>query len=80
MGRKQAAAAAKAAPEVAVLTQLPLDDPPAASARIRAFAGVGATRLVHAWRYADAGELARAAESLGSLGSLTIGARKPEIA
>jgi hypothetical protein len=44
-----------------------VDDLPAAAARVRAFAKVGATRLVHAARYADAGEFARAAESLGSL-------------
>jgi len=65
--QEQAAGAGKPVPEVAVLTQLPLDDLSAAATRVRAFAKVGATRLVHAWRYTDAGEFARAAESLGSL-------------
>jgi hypothetical protein len=63
--RTQAAAAGRPAPEVAVLTELPLADPEATAARLRAFAAVGATRVGHGWRYADALEFTRAAESLG---------------
>ena len=60
--RARAAAAGRPSPEVVVLTGLPLDDPPAASARARGFAAAGATRLVHAPRYADAAAFARAAD------------------
>lgn len=62
--RAQAATAGKPPPEVAVLTELPLADPEATAARLRAFAAVGATRVGHGWRYADAGEFTRAAEAL----------------
>jgi probable F420-dependent oxidoreductase len=64
--RARAAAAGKRAPEVVVLTTLALDDPPRAAAQARALAAVGATRLVHAWRYPDAAEFARAAETLAT--------------
>ena len=57
-------AAGRGAPEVAVLTELPLADPLAAAARLDALAAVGATRVVHVSRYADAAELARSAEAL----------------
>lgn len=53
-------------PEVIVLTTLALDDPPRAAAQARALAAVGATRLVHAWRYPDAAAFARAAETLAT--------------
>jgi hypothetical protein len=58
------AAAGNLAPEVVVLTALPLADPAAAAARARAFADVGATRLVHAARYEDADAFRRAADVL----------------
>lgn len=57
-------AAGKPAPEVAVLTELPLADTAAAAARLDALAAVGATRVVHVWRYADAADFARGAEAL----------------
>ncbi len=60
-------AAGKSEPDVAVLTELPLDDRAAARDRVQAFEAVGATRVTHAWRYADAAAFARAAESLASV-------------
>jgi probable F420-dependent oxidoreductase len=62
--RASAAEGGKPAPEVVVLTSLPLDDPPRAIERVRDFAAVGATRVVHAWRYPDAAAFARAAETI----------------
>jgi len=62
--RRTAAAAGKPPPEVVCLTSLPLADPPRAGAQVRALAEAGVTRVVHAWRYADAAEFARAAERL----------------
>ena len=64
--RAQARADGKPEPEVVVLTELPLDDRAAATARIRAFADIGATRVGHSSRYADAAELARAADALAA--------------
>ncbi len=64
--RRAFAAAEKPAPEVVVLTSLPLDDPSAAAARARAFADVGATRLVHSSRYGDAAAFARDAEIIAT--------------
>jgi probable F420-dependent oxidoreductase len=40
-------------PEVAVLTSLPLADPPRAADVLRAYGAAGAARVVHASRYAD---------------------------
>ena len=54
----------KPAPEVAVLTRLPLADPTRAADLARAFRAAGATSLVHGSRYADAAEFARDAEAL----------------
>ena len=65
--RAEMRAAGKPDPEVAVLTELPLDDAGAAAGLLTAFAGVGATRVAHAWRYADASAFARAAEVLRAL-------------
>jgi probable F420-dependent oxidoreductase len=62
--RKAAAAAGKPNPEVALITSLPLIDPPHAAAAARDLAGAGVTRVIHAWRYADTAEFARAAEAL----------------
>lgn len=62
--RAQMAAAGKPPPEVALVTRLPLDDPPRAADAVRAFADVGVTRVVHGFRYADAAEFARAAEAM----------------
>ncbi len=44
---------------------------------MHAFPEIGATRLVHAWRYAEVGEFARVPESLSDL---IPAAREPEIA
>jgi len=52
--------------EVVVLTGLPLGDPAAAVARARAYAEVGATRLVHAARYEDADGFRRAVDVLAT--------------
>jgi probable F420-dependent oxidoreductase len=65
--RERSAAAGNPAPEIAVLTELPLDDPSATEARVQAFAAIGATRLAHAWRYPDVAAFARAAETLARL-------------
>jgi probable F420-dependent oxidoreductase len=58
------AAAGKSAPEVAVMTRLPLEDPGRAAELARAYREAGATRLVHGSRYADASEFARQVEAL----------------
>jgi probable F420-dependent oxidoreductase len=65
--RRAMDAAGKAAPEIVAMTSLALDDPARATAQLQALADVGATRVVHAWRYADAAEFARAADSLRRL-------------
>jgi probable F420-dependent oxidoreductase len=57
-------AAGKPAPEVAVMTRLPLEDPGRAADLAHAYREVGATRLVHGSRYADAAEFSRHVESL----------------
>jgi probable F420-dependent oxidoreductase len=62
--RELASAAGKPPPEVVALTALALDDPARAAAQVRAFADVGATRVVHGWRYPDAAAFARAADIL----------------
>jgi probable F420-dependent oxidoreductase len=62
--RELMAAAGKPAPDVVVLTGLPLDDPAAAAERTRAFAAAGATHLVHAARYENADAFRQAADVL----------------
>ncbi len=52
--RARAVATGRAAPEVAVLTRLPLDDPGAARDLLARYAEAGATRVIHGERYADA--------------------------
>jgi probable F420-dependent oxidoreductase len=51
--RAQAASAGQPPPEVAVLTTLPLDDAARARDALAAHRDVGATRVIHAERYAD---------------------------
>jgi probable F420-dependent oxidoreductase len=63
----QMAAAGRGPAEVAVLTTLPLDDVARAADRLRGFADVGATRVIHAWRYADESEFARVAETMSKI-------------
>jgi hypothetical protein len=65
--RARFAAAGKPAPEVAVMTRLPLEDPARAAGIARAYAAAGATRLVHGNRYADAAEFRAQAETLAGL-------------
>ena len=58
--------AGRPAPETVVMTGLPLDDPPAAAARARAFAAAGVTGLVSGvGRYPDAAAFRKTAEALG---------------
>jgi probable F420-dependent oxidoreductase len=59
-------AASKPAPELAVMTRLPLEDGERAADLARAYRELGATRLVHANRYSDASEFARAADAIAS--------------
>ncbi|HTO07985.1 MAG TPA: TIGR03619 family F420-dependent LLM class oxidoreductase [Myxococcota bacterium] len=59
-------AAGKPAPELAVMTRLPLEEPARAADLAHAYAELGATRLVHASRYADAAEFARSAQAIAS--------------
>lgn len=65
--RDAMAAAGKPAPEVVLLTRLPLDDRAQATARAQAFAAIGVTRIVHGWRYADDAEFRRACDALAGL-------------
>jgi probable F420-dependent oxidoreductase len=52
--RERAAAAGLPAPEVAVLTAVPVDDIAAARELLALYAEAGATRVIHGARYADA--------------------------
>jgi probable F420-dependent oxidoreductase len=56
--REQAAAAGVPPPEIAVMTILPIADPPAARDLLARFADAGATRVIHGSRYADGPEFA----------------------
>lgn len=62
--REQAVAAGLAAPEVAVLTMLPVDDPTAVRALVSAYADAGATRLIHGGPYDDFDGFRRAVDGL----------------
>ena len=53
------AQAGKPAPEIAVMTRLPLEDPARAAELVKEFGEAGATSLVHGSRYADAPEFGR---------------------
>ena len=57
-----------------VATALALDDPPRAAEQVRALSDIGATRIVHGWRYADAAAFARAAEVLAGRVRSALGA------
>lgn len=63
-----AAAAGRPAPEVAVMTSLPVDDAPAAADRLAALHELGVRRVAHAQRYDGVAELAEAAEALARAG------------
>jgi probable F420-dependent oxidoreductase len=62
--RQEMAAAGKPTAEVVVITSLALDDSAQAADQIQQLAEIGATRVVHAWRYPDAVAFARAADRL----------------
>ncbi len=62
--RRLAEEAGRDAPEVVVLTMLPLHEPQRAAELALAFAEVGVTRLIHAPRYKDGSEFRRSAEAL----------------
>jgi probable F420-dependent oxidoreductase len=62
--RRDMAAAGKPRAEAVVMTSLPLDDGARAAEQIQQLAEIGATRVVHAFRYPDAAAFARAAEAL----------------
>jgi probable F420-dependent oxidoreductase len=57
-------AAGKPSPEVVAMTSLSLDDAAKSAEQLHRLADIGATRVVHAWRYADAADFARGAEAL----------------
>jgi probable F420-dependent oxidoreductase len=65
--RSAAARAGLPAPEIAVLTRLPLDDRAAGRDRVARYAAAGATRVIHGARYADAGEFVAILERLAAL-------------
>jgi len=65
--RAQAAARGLPAPEVAVLTRLPLDDTSAARDLLAGYRDAGATRVAHGERYADAGAFQGMVERLARL-------------
>jgi len=62
--RELFAAAGKPAPEVSIMTRLPLDDSARAADLVLSYAELGANRVVHSNRYADAAEFARAADAI----------------
>ncbi len=62
--RRLAEEAGRDAPEVVVLTMLPLHEPQRAAELALGFAEVGVTRLIHAPRYKDGSEFRRSAEAL----------------
>jgi len=62
--RKAMAAAGKPAPEIVLMTALPLDDTQRTAEQLQQLAQLGATRVVHGGRYPDAGAFARAAATL----------------
>lgn len=65
--RELAAAEGKPAPEVVVMSGLPLEDPPRARDMALALCHAGATRLAIGSRYADATQFQRNAEQLSAL-------------
>ena len=56
----------KPEPELSIMTRLPLEDPGRAADFARGYAELGASRVVHSNRYADAAEFARVAEAIAS--------------
>jgi probable F420-dependent oxidoreductase len=64
--RAAAAQAGKPAPEIAVLTRLPTQDAGRLREVLQRYAALGATRVIHGWRYADAREFTAAADALAA--------------
>ena len=62
--RAEAAAAGLPAPEIAVLTALPLADVSAARTQVAAYRDAGATRLIHGGRYEDVGAFRRTLDEI----------------
>jgi probable F420-dependent oxidoreductase len=62
--REGMAAAGKPAPEVVLLQPLPVEDDDRLANRLSELAALGVTRVIHAWRYRDAEEVARVAARL----------------
>ncbi|HYZ25692.1 MAG TPA: TIGR03619 family F420-dependent LLM class oxidoreductase [Geminicoccaceae bacterium] len=62
--REGMAAAGKPAPEIVLLQALPAEDDEKLTSRLDELAALGVTRIVHAWRYQDADEVARVAARL----------------
>ena len=62
--REGMAAAGEPAPEVVLLQPLPVEDDGRLASRLGELAALGVTRVVHAWRYRDAKEVARVAARL----------------
>ena len=62
--RQLFAAAGRSAPEIAVMTRLPLEDRARTADLAHEYREAGATRLVHGSRYADVAEFARQVDSL----------------
>jgi probable F420-dependent oxidoreductase len=65
--RRLAADAGAPTPEVAVLGSLPLADRAAARDALSAYRDAGATRLIHAERYADIADVSRMLDGLASV-------------
>ena len=65
--RERFAAAGRGAPEVVVMTRLPLGEPARAADLVGEYAAAGATHLVHGVRYQEAAPFASEAERLGAL-------------
>jgi probable F420-dependent oxidoreductase len=62
--REGMAAAGKPPPEIVLLQPLPVEDDEKLAARLAEVAALGVTRVIHAWRYRDAEEVARVAARL----------------
>ncbi len=65
--RRRFTAAGKSNPEVVVITQLALGDDGLAREQVAELAELGATEIVHAWRYTGAEEFGDAAQALSRL-------------
>ena len=61
---EQMESAGKHPPQIAPMVSLDLDDPGAAAAKLNAYSQAGATRMVYAWRYADAKEFMQVVDTL----------------